>query len=153
MTAHSTTYRPLSFTPTCQLLLRGMLLSGLVVDAVVHLKLAPTQPPALDGHLSQVSLFYGETVVAFLAAALVLVWNRRSTAVVAALVSGTALAAVLQSRFVDIGAIGPVPDLYEPAWYASKVLTTVAEAVAFVAAIALATVPRRAARRGGTKAG
>jgi hypothetical protein len=146
MTAYSHPHRVLPFRPSVQLLLRGLLIAGLVVDAVVHLKLAPTQPPGLDGHLSQVSLFYAETVVAFLAAGLVIVRNRRSSAVIAALVSGSALAAVLQSRFVDIGAIGPVPDLYEPAWYSSKVLTTVAEAVAFVAAVALVGLASKSRR-------
>jgi hypothetical protein len=41
------------------------------------------------------------------------------------------------SRYVDLGAIGPLPDLYEPVWYPEKLVAAGAEAVALVAAVPL----------------
>jgi hypothetical protein len=129
-----------------RVLLRILVVAGLAVDAYVHLRLAPTQPPAgASGGWSQVGLFYAEGAVSVVAALLVLIAGRRWTFLLAFLVAGSALAAVLLSRYVDIGALGPLPDLYEPAWYTSKVVTTIAEAVATVAA-AIATVSRTTAR-------
>lgn len=115
--------------------LRAITVAGLAVDAGVHLALAPTQPPAgPDGGLSQVTLFYAEAVVAVLVAILVLATGSRLAYAFAALVSASALGAVLLYRWVDVGPIGPLPDMYEPSWYPVKVVTTIAEAVALFAA-------------------
>lgn len=46
-------------------------------------------------------------------------------------------------RYVDIGTLGPLPDMYEPFWYASKAATAVAEAVAVSAAAAGTVLPTR----------
>jgi hypothetical protein len=109
---------------------------GLGVDAIVHLVLAPTQPPAAPGQWSQVGLFYGEAVVAVVVGVLVLVTGARGVYLVAVVVAASALAAVLVSRYLDTGPLGPIPDLYEPFWYTSKVVATVAEAVAVLTAAA-----------------
>ena len=49
-----------------------------------------------------------------------------AAALVAALVAASALAAVVASRYVDLGPIGPLPDLYEPVWYPEKVVAATA---------------------------
>ena len=134
---------PVAFRLTADLVVRALVVAGLVIDAYIHLKLAPSQPPGGPGHLGQVALFNAEGAVAIMAAALVLLRPRTWTYLFAVLIAGTALAAVLISRYADIGAIGPIPNLYEPAWYTDKVVTTVAEGIAFAAA-ALLLVPRRA---------
>lgn len=128
-------------------LVRLVTAAGLAVDAGIHIALAPTQPPGGPGQLSQVTLFYAEGIVAAAVTLLVLVAATRWVYLVAAVVAATALAAVLVSRFYDIGSVGPVPDLYEPVWYLSKVVTTIAESVATVSAVAgvvLAGARRRA---------
>lgn len=117
--------------------LRGVTVATLGVDAGVHLALASTQPPAgPGGGLSQVTLFYAEAVVAIVVALLVLVTGTRLAYALAAVVAASALGAVLLYRWVDVGPLGPLPDMYEPAWYPMKVVATVAEAVALVAAAA-----------------
>jgi uncharacterized membrane protein YhaH (DUF805 family) len=95
-----------------------------------------------------VTLFYAEGVLAAAATVLVLAAASRRVYAVAAVVAASALAAVLVSRYHDIGSVGPVPDLYEPVWYLSKVVTTIAEIVAAVASVAgLVLVGSRRPRR------
>lgn len=126
-------------------LIRVLTVAGLGVDAAIHLDLAPHQPPAASGEWSQIDLFYAEGAVAILAAALVLVTGARLVYVFAFLVAASALGAVAIYRYVDVGTLGPLPNMYEPFWYASKVATTVAEAVAVVAAAVGILLPRRGA--------
>lgn len=123
--------------------IRLLTAAGLGVDAGIHFYLAPTQPPAAGGRWSQVDLFYVEAAVALLAAVLVLATGARLVYAFAFLVAASALGAVLLSRYVDIGPLGPLPSLYEPFWYTSKVATTIAEAVAMVTAAVGTVLPRR----------
>ncbi len=125
--------------------IRLVTVAGLGVDTGIHLALAPTQPPAGPGGWSQVDLFYAEAAVSLLAAFLVLVIGNRLSYTFALLVAASALAAVVLSRYVDLGPLGPLPDLYEPFWYPSKVAVTVAEAIAVVASAVAALLlrPRR----------
>jgi hypothetical protein len=115
---------------------RVLTTAGLGVDAVVHVVLAPTQPPAAPGQWSQVGLFYGEAALAAVVAMVLLATGARVVYLVAVVVAASALVAVLVSRYVDTGPLGPIPDLYEPFWYTSKVVATVAEAVAVLTAAA-----------------
>jgi hypothetical protein len=50
-------------------------------------------------------------------------------------------------RYVDPGAIGPLPDMYEPVWFPEKTLAGIAEAVALGAAIGGLALPRAALPR------
>jgi hypothetical protein len=111
--------------------LRVVVAAGLAVDAYVHADLAASYADAQ-------SLFLVEAGVALGAALLVLAGGRTVTVLFAALVAASALIAVVASRYVDVGPIGPVPDLYEPAWYPEKVVAATAEATALVAALLLA---------------
>ncbi|MGH3860494.1 hypothetical protein [Actinokineospora sp.] len=52
----------------------------------------------------------------------------------ALLVSAASLAAVVASVYVDLGAIGPFPNMYEPAWHSDKTISAIAEAVSTVTA-------------------
>ncbi|MCE0765997.1 hypothetical protein LWC35_24280 [Pseudonocardia kujensis] len=117
--------------------LRVLLAAGLALDAAVHADLARFYP-AGGRAVSEQALFLAEAAVAAAAALLVLVMvHRRWVHVAALVVAASALAAVMSYRYVDIGAFGPVPDLYEPAWYPEKVIGAVAEAIAVLAAVAL----------------
>jgi hypothetical protein len=114
------------------LILRLLVVAGLAVDAYIHIHLAGTM--GSGGGLSEGTLFWIQGVVAALVAVLVLLRANRVTYLIAFLVAASALGAVLLYRYVDAGSIGPLPNMYEPVWYPEKVVTTVAEAVATVAA-------------------
>ncbi|MBO0829592.1 MAG: hypothetical protein J2P24_17600 [Streptosporangiales bacterium] len=130
--------------------LRVVTSAGLAADAVVHFHLARNYD-VVAGGISQGTLFRAESVVALAVAVLVLAVRRWWTDALAFLVAASALVAVLASTYVHLGAIGPIPDMYEPIWYAEKTLVTVAEVVAAVAALAslvLALTTRGHRRRG-----
>ena len=114
------------------LILRLLVVAGLAIDAYVHFHLAGDV--GNGGVLSEGRLFWIQGVVAALVALLVLVRAHRPSYLIAFLVAGSALGAVLLYRYIDVGALGPLPNMYEPVWYAEKVVTTVAEAVATLAA-------------------
>lgn len=59
------------------------------------------------------------------------------------LIAASALGAILLYRYVDVGTIGPLPDMYDPAWYPEKTLSAVAEAIAAIGAAILLVAPRR----------
>jgi hypothetical protein len=110
--------------------LRVTAAAGFAVDAYAHADLASSYP---SGFLGEQNLFLVETGFAIGAALLVLTISRRGTYLVAALVAASALAAVVAYRYVDLGALGPLPDLYEPVWYPEKAVAAAGEAVALVA--------------------
>jgi hypothetical protein len=65
----------------------------------------------------------------------VLVWPRRSSWILALLVAASALGAVLLYRYVDVGQLGPLPDMYENTWQVpGKLLSAWAEGAAVVLA-------------------
>jgi len=113
--------------------LRVVTAVGLAVDAYVHADLAPCYPGS-GGAVGQQGLFLVEAGIAVAAALLVLTRSRPAVYLVAALVAASALTAVVASRYVDLGPIGPLPNLYEPVWYPEKVVAAGGEAVALVAA-------------------
>jgi hypothetical protein len=118
-----------------------IVVAGLAVDAYVHFDLAGSYDPVKTSTLSQGDLFRAESVVAILVALLLIVRPRRWTAATAAVVAGSALAAVLVYRYVDIGQIGPIPSMYEANWYTEKTISAIAEAAAFLAAVVLLILP------------
>jgi hypothetical protein len=66
---------------------------------------------------------------------LVLVRPRPSSWLVGLLAGASALAAVLLYRYVDVGSLGPLPDMYENTWQVpGKLLSAYAEAAAVVLA-------------------
>jgi hypothetical protein len=99
--------------------------------------------PAFDSvtaTLSQGDLFRVETAAAVAAGLLVLVRPRPSSWVAALLVGASALAAVLLYRYVDVGAVGPLPDMYENTWQVpGKLLSAYAEAAVVFATLGLLT--------------
>jgi hypothetical protein len=112
------------------------------VDAVVHWQNASGYD-AVRATISQGALFRIEAVVAGL---LVLIRPRPSGWLAALLVGASALGAVLLYRYVDVGVLRPLPDLYENTWQVpGKLLSAYAEGAAVVpAALGLmAAVPAR----------
>ena len=111
--------------------------AGLAIDAYVHLDLASTYDVVKTSTLSQGDLFRVEAALAIVAGVALLVRPRRYTAWFAFLVSAGGVAAVLVYRWVDVGKVGPLPNMYEPYWYGEKTLSLVAEAIAAAAAAVL----------------
>lgn len=112
--------------------LRVATAAALGVDAAVHLQNAS----GYDGGgatITQGELFRVEAGLAIVVGLLVLLWPRRISWVAALLVGASALAAVLVYRYVDIGPVGPFPDMYENTWQVpGKVLSAYAEGAAVV---------------------
>jgi hypothetical protein len=117
------------------LVLRVITAAGMAVDAYVHADLASNYASAGTA-ISQSTLFLIEAGAASAAALIVLAIGRRAGFALAALVAVSALAAILVYRYVDIGTLGPLPNMYEPAWYPEKTTAAVAEAIATVASVA-----------------
>ena len=89
--------------------------AALGIDAAIHLQNASAYD-AVTATLSQGELFRIEAVLAVAVGLLVLLWPRRGSWVAAVLVGASALGAVLLYRYVDLGALGPLPNMYENTW-------------------------------------
>ncbi|MDH6145194.1 hypothetical protein P3T35_007245 [Kitasatospora sp. GP30] len=126
--------------------------AGLAVDAYVHADLAQSYDP-IKATVSQGGLFRAEAAAAALAALLLLVLRRHRYAwLLAFAVAGAGVAAVLVYRYNDVGAIGPLPNMYEPIWYPEKTASAIAEGVAAATALAgLLLTWRRPARGTGRR--
>jgi hypothetical protein len=127
--------------PALGIVLKAVTAAALAVDAYVHVHLAGQYDTV--GGISQGTLFRIEAVVAGLAALVVLVTNRRRALVLPLLVAASALGAVLLYRYVDVGPLGPLPDMYDPAWFPEKTISAIAEAVATIGAALLVFAPLR----------
>ena len=110
--------------------LRVCIAAGLVVSAVVHVQLAPGYQLAAPGGIGQGTLFLVQAGSSVVAAVFVLLKGSRPAFAATAVAAFSSLAAVILYRYVQVPAIGPLPSMYEPVWYAAKVITAVAEAAA-----------------------
>ncbi len=117
--------------------MRVLTVIALAVDAYVHLHLAPTYDP-IRATVSEGQLFRLEAAAAIVAGLLLLVVDNRVSWLLALLVLGAGAAAVLFYQYVNLGAIGPLPDMYDAYWSGLKVASLVAEGVgAVLAAVGL----------------
>lgn len=122
--------------------------AGLSIDACVHLDLASTYAEA-RAPVSEGTLFRAEAVLALLTGLALITSARRLPFVLGLAVSASALTVMLISRYVDLGPLGPFPDLYDPVWYPEKLWAAGGEAAAVIASVAgilllrIRTRPRR----------
>jgi len=123
----------------------------LALDAYVHATDAGLYDQNATDILSQGTLFRAQAVVAaVVAVALVLLARHPVVWAIAALVAASAVGAVLLYTYVDVGPLGPLPDMFEPTWaLPGKPASAVAEAAAAALALtglasALPARPRRA---------
>jgi len=121
-------------TSRADLALRGVTALALLVDAVVHIRLAPGYQLSAPSGIGAGNLFRLEAAVALAAAVFVLARGTRTAYVSAFLVALSALGAVLLYRYVNVPMLGPLPAMYEPVWFPEKSLSAVAEAIAVVVA-------------------
>jgi hypothetical protein len=114
----------------------GVTVAGLVIDAYVHFTLAGGYDSVV-ATISQGQLFRVEAGMAVIAAVLLVVRPNRVTALIAAAVAGGGTFALLLYYFVNVGQIGPMPNMYEPSMYDEKIITLIAQIVATLTALAL----------------
>ena len=103
-----------------RVLLTVVVLAGLAVDVYVHFDLASSYVGVKSSTLNQGDLFRAEAILALIAGIALLVRPRRYTAAFAFLVTAGGTAAVLLYRYVDVGAFGPLPNMYENIWYTGE---------------------------------
>ena len=121
--------------------LRFATAAALGVDAYVHAHDSGFYDFAGGGAISQGNLFRVEAAVAGLIALLLLAWQHPVAWPLAFAVAASALGAVLLYRYVDVGALGPLPNMYEPTWDVSgKLLSTYAEGTAVLISAARMTL-------------
>lgn len=126
--------RPGTLADGAVLAARLITAAGLGIDAYVHLKLAPTYAEG-GGQINEGALFRAEAALALLTALVLVLAGRRFSFLLGFAVSASALAVMLVSRYVDVGAVGPLPDLYDPVWFAEKLLAAFGEGAASLAAL------------------
>lgn len=119
-----------------EILLRILVAGGLAVDAWVHWDFAPELAGSHpSGTIAGDDLFRAQAIAAAIAAILVLAWARKWTYAIAFLVAASAVGAILLYYYVDVGRLGPIPNMHEPVWYGEKTASLVGEGIAAVAAI------------------
>ena len=108
----------------------------LAVDAYVHFHDAGFYDPVATSSLSQGNLFRAQAAAAVAVAIALLVRPHPVVWAVAILVAASAVGAVLLYTYVDVGTLGPLPDMYERTWgVPGKRASAVAEGLATLLAI------------------
>lgn len=132
-----------------ELALRVATAAGLGIDAYVHAHDASYYDFPGGGAISQGNLFRIEAAAAALTILVLLTWRHRAAWLLAFGVAASALGALLLYRYVDVGVLGPLPNMYEPTWAApGKQLAVCAEAAAVLTSAAGMTRRHIAASNG-----
>jgi hypothetical protein len=139
------TAQPSGRRDPAELAVRLALVVMLAVDAVVHYRLAGAMDLAAPGGIGGGTLFRLQATAAVVAAVFLLVRGSRLGYAVAGLVALSAFGAVVLYSVVDVPAIGPIPSMYDPTWYAEKTLSAVAEGLGVVLAATGLVLTGRAA--------
>jgi hypothetical protein len=126
---------PRSPGPAAVAAVRLIAVAGLGIDAYVHLDLASTYSEA-QAPINEGVLFRAEAVLALLTALALILRARRPSFLLGFAVSASALTLMLVSRYVDLGPLGPFPDLYDPVWFPEKLWAAFGEAAASIACLA-----------------
>lgn len=146
----STDVRPAMVVSRHRLVLGALQLAtsaGLVIDAVVHLRVAPDYEPVQGLLIGEGTLFRAQAVVALVLAVLLLIWPRLWVWALAALTAASAAGAVILYTYLDLGAVAGLPNMYEPTWLPpGKLVSAVAEAATAVLAVVGFIVTWRTAR-------
>lgn len=139
---------PVHPTSIARVVVQVALAACLTIDAIVHLRDAIFYGPVQGLLISEAGLFRVQAVLALVVAALVLVFPRPWVWVVAALVTGSAVGAVVLYTYVDLGPVAGLPDLYEPSWGPpGKLISAVAEGAGFLLALVGLSLSLRSRRK------
>lgn len=107
---------------------------ALLGTAYIHADLAGNFD-AIGDQVTEGALFRAQAAAAAVAALWLLIRPTRLAWWLALAVSAASLAAVVGSVYVEVPAIGPLPKLYEPVWYAEKGYAAAAAGAALVLAV------------------
>ncbi len=131
---------------TAAVALRVLAAAGLGISAYVHLHLA-SHYSSFGKTITMGQLFYVQGVIAALLALALLITGKRYLWWAAALLGAGSFAAVMTYRYVNVGTIGPLPNMYDPSWLPSpdKALSAVVEAA--IPVLWLIDEARRRSRR------
>jgi hypothetical protein len=134
--------------PAAGIALRVLAAAALGVSAYVHIHLAAHPFNAAPGTITQARLFYAQGVVAAIVALALLAVGNRYVWWAAALVGAGSFAAVMLYTYVNVGKLGPMPNMNDPGWLPSpeKALSAVAEAVVVVLWVIHELTRRRSVR-------
>jgi hypothetical protein len=132
---------------TARWILTGVVVLGLAIDAYTHFDLAAQYQFNRTSTVSQETLFRIEAVLAIVAAVAIIVRANVWTVLLAVAVAGGGLALLLIYRYVNVGELGPIPNMYEPLWFTEKSWSAAGEAVATLAGLALLVNVVRGRRR------
>ena len=127
--------------------LRVLAAAALGVSAYVHLHLAHRY--AYPGTISGTDLFRAQGVTAIVVGVALLATGHRWAWVAAAVVGLASFGAVMLYRYVDVGAIGPLPNMYDATWQPSpdKLMSALVEiALPVLWAVHLVARPRTRSR-------
>ena len=109
----------------------------LAIDAYVHFHDARLYDAVTNRELSQATLFRVQAGLAAAAGVALLIRPARLWWAAALMIAGSAFGAVMLCRYVNVGPLGPVPDMYEPTWVSpGKLASAWAEGTATVLAAA-----------------
>jgi hypothetical protein len=86
------------------------------VDAYVHAHDASFYDAVRTSVISEGTVFRLEAVVAALVAVALLIRPSRLVWAAALIVTASAFGAVVLYQYVDVGTLGPLPNMYEPTW-------------------------------------
>jgi hypothetical protein len=118
---------------SCALAVRILAAAAFALDAYVHATNAGIYDPPGGGLVTEGNLFRAEALAAGLVALALLLRPSRRVWLAAVAIAASALGAVVLYRYVDVGAIGPIPNLYEPTWQVpGKLLSAYAEGAALL---------------------
>lgn len=132
-------------------LLRIIVIAGLAADAYLHFKVAKDfdfKKGSGSLAISEGLLFRVQGGVAVVAALALLIKGNRLTYAFGFLVAGSAVGALLLYHYVDVGAIGPLPNMHDPVWYTEKTQTAVSEGIGTLAALIALLLPQASRRDG-----
>ncbi|MDQ1619653.1 MAG: hypothetical protein QOE19_2222 [Actinomycetota bacterium] len=103
--------------PSITIRLLGVATAAMLgIDAFVHARDAHFYDAVRTSVISQGTLFRLEAAVAALVAVALLIRPSRFWWAAALIVAVSAFGAVVLYQFVDVGRLGPLPNMYEPTW-------------------------------------
>ncbi|KQV25617.1 MULTISPECIES: hypothetical protein [unclassified Microcella] len=122
----------------------GLLAVALVINAVIHLRLAAPFDAIAGTIVTQGDLFRIQAAANLVAVAVVVIARHRWADALALVIAAGGAALIIVTALVplDLTAIG-LPLLFEPAFYPDKTTALVAQLVAALAATALLALRRR----------
>jgi hypothetical protein len=128
--------------------------AGLGIDAFTHLDLAHLYQANTTGTVNEGVLFQIEAALAIVAGLWILLRPGVLSAGFTLLVAGGGAFVLLLYRYVNVGKIGPIPNMWDPGWFPEKKWSLVGELIAVVASLVLlvlALVSHRASRGTGER--